>query len=396
MSTNNDTILVVGGGLGGLAAALGLGRKGRRVHVIEQAREIAPIGYGIQMGPNVFPMFDRLGVTETVLRASHLPPSIMMADALSGEVLIEAPVTSARYKERFTHPYIVIHRADIHNILLDACKTLPNIELTVSATVTGFSQNADGVRVTCEDGRVFDGAALIGSDGIKSHIREPFVTNDAMRPNGYVAHRAVIDMKDVPPGTPHLDKVVLWGGPGCHVVTYPLRHDSIFNIVVVFRPPPAAAEEEVPDFRAEIMAVYKHVTPELKALIELVDAERRWVLADRDPIRHWTEGRVTLLGDAAHPTFQTLAQGACMAIEDADRLVRELEATDYDYPTAFAAYTAARVLRTARVQLTSRWFWEFYHREGIGRDVRNAEAREYTHESFYDCVNWVWGGPDQA
>jgi len=392
VASGNKPVIVVGGGLGGLSAALTLGLKGRKVHVIEQAAEIAPIGYGIQLGPNVFPVFDRLGVTDAVMQASHLPPTLRMSDALSGEELINFSPTSPQYRERFKHPYVVIHRADIHNILLDACKKIDGIELTVSTTVTGFSQDGGGVRVACEDGRDFEGAALIGADGIKSRIREHFVPGDTPKPNGYVAHRTLLDPADVPEGTPYMEEVVLWAGPGYHIVHYPLRHNTIFNVVAVFRQPDYVGDEEVPSHEEEVRAVYSDACPSLKALVAKMDLERRWVLADRNPIRHWCDGRAAMLGDAAHPTLQTLAQGACMAIEDADCLGEALEATEFDYERAFVLYQNNRVIRAARVQLTSRTLWEFYHKEGLARDVRNVEAREMTDEDFQNCVSWVWSG----
>lgn len=393
MSTEDKPVIVVGGGLGGLSVALALGQDGRRVHVLEQAPEISPIGYGIQLGPNVFKVFDRLGLSETVKAASDFPPSLVMPDAESGETLFQVSVTSEHYRKRFEHPYIVIHRADIHNVLLDACRRTPGVELTVNATVVDFKDlGSDGVRVTCADGRAFEGAALIGADGIKSRVRSLLVGEEAPRANGYVAHRTNIDMKDVPADLPHQKDVVLWAGPGYHVVHYPLRHGTIFNVVAVFKDPAPGHGDQRVTHEEDLEHVYARAHPALKKLLSMMNLERRWVLADRDPIRQWTRGRVTLLGDAVHPTLQSYAQGAGMAIEDAACLADLLRDTGYDYECAFIEYPKRRIVRSARIQLGSRQLWEFYHVEGIARDVRNAELKERTEDDHYDCLQWIWKG----
>lgn len=389
MGAMSDPIIVVGGGLGGLTAALALGQRGIAVHVIEQAAEITPIGYGIQLGPNVFHVLERLKLKPEILKVSHLPPSIMMMDALTGEPLIDVTVNGGAYNDRFRQPYVVVHRADLHHCLLEACRGLRNIQLTVSATASHVEQDGGRACVICEDGRRFEGAGVIAADGLKSRIRDRLISEDAPTPNGYVAHRTILDMADVPDGTPFLEQVVLWAGPSCHVVHYPLRGRSIFNVVVVFRPRGASAAKEH-EYADEIRAVYGGTVPTLRAIVEKVDPSRRWQLADRDPIRRWSDGRVTLLGDAAHPTFQTLAQGACMAIEDAYVVADCIAGANLDLSSAFQGYERRRVLRSARVQLTSRSIWRFYHEEGIARDVRNEEARAIDETKFYDCLSWVW------
>jgi 2-polyprenyl-6-methoxyphenol hydroxylase-like FAD-dependent oxidoreductase len=391
-ASSNEPVLVVGGGLGGLSIAAALGAAGRRVHVLEQAPEIEPIGYGIQLGPNVFEVFDRLGLSDTVIAASHLPSALVMPDADSGETLLRVPLRSEAYARRFRHPYVVIHRADIHHILLDKCRATPTVELTVNATVTQFEERGDRVRVTCEDGRSFEGAALIGADGLRSRIRGVICKDDAPRPIGYVAHRTVVDMKRVPDELPHKHDVVLWAGPGYHVVHYPLRHGTLFNIVAVFKDPAPNHGEQHVTHEDDVKHVYANAHPVLKKVLGMMNLERRWVIADRDPIRQWSRGRVTLLGDAAHPTLQSYAQGAGMAIEDAGCLARLLAELDYDYQRAFAEYPKRRLVRTARIQLGSRQVWEFYHAEGIARDVRNAELAERNEDDSYDCLGWIWSG----
>ncbi len=387
-----NPILVLGGGLGGLTVALGLGRQGRHVHVLEQASEIAPIGYGIQLGPNVFPVFESLGIAQALLRVAHFPPRIVMAEGRSGEALIDIPINGKEYYDRFRYPYVVVHRADLHNVLLDACRALPTVEISVSLTATDVQNQAEAVTVNCEGGGSIRGSALIAADGLKSRVRAQIVADGEPRPIGYVAHRTTVDMKLVPSTFPYREEVVLWAGEGCHVVHYPLRERSIFNIVAVFKDPGGAPGAPPAEHLKQVKHVYRETHPALQALISLMNVERRWVICDRAPIRHWSAGLVTLLGDAAHATLQSLAQGACMAIEGAASLALAIQEAGEDYKRAFKLYEDRCLLRTARVQLESRSLWEFYHAEGIARDVRNADARSRRTEDHYRCVEWLWRG----
>ena len=382
-------ILIVGGGLGGLATALALGRTGWRVRVLEEAPRFGAIGYGIQLGPNVLPMFERLGVDAAVLRASDLPPAIVMLDALDGNEIARIP-TGEAFRRRFKHPYVVIHRIDLHQVLLDACKASDNIELEAATCAVGIEDDIE-VRLRTRDGRSIAGAAVIGADGLGSCIRAQLHNEGPPRLIGYVAHRSIVPMERVPPGVLR-DEVVLWGGPGYHIVHYPLRHGSMFNIVAVFRTSTHAQKGDGPGYREELERTYRDAHPTMQALLGLMDLERRWAISDRDPIRHWHKGRIVLLGDAAHPTLQSLAQGACMAIEDGVCLAEQIEEARGDFAAAFRRYEAARVVRTARVQLDSRVLWEFYHAADIARDVRQLTVADWTEQHMFDCLAWLYDG----
>jgi 2-polyprenyl-6-methoxyphenol hydroxylase-like FAD-dependent oxidoreductase len=384
-------ILVVGGGIGGLTAALALARRGMRVRVLEEAAEFGAIGYGIQLGPNVFHMFERLGLRDAVLRASIVPPALVMLDALDGREVARIP-TGDSFLARFKHPYIILHRIDLHHVLLDACKAEPLIALEAATTVVRFEDFGEGVRVQTNDGRMIEGAALVGADGLGSAIRAQLFSEGAPRLIGYVAHRTIVPMGEVPAGVLR-EEVVLWGGPGYHIVHYPLRAHTVLNVVAVFRTPTYAEKLDPHAYRAEIAATYCDAQPPMQALLAIMDLDRRWVISDRDPIRHWHKGRVALLGDAAHPTVQSLAQGACMAIEDAVCLAELIHAEHGDVAAAFRRYEAARLMRTARVQLESRAMWPFYHAEGIARDVRNAmTAAEWSPDHMFRCLAWLYDG----
>jgi 3-hydroxybenzoate 6-monooxygenase len=390
LADKGDPILVVGGGLGGLAAALALARHGIAVRVLEGAPAFGAIGYGIQFGPNVFHVFDRLGVSAAVLEKADAPPAVLMLDALSGAEVTRVP-TGPSFRARFKHPYIIIHRIDLHNALLDACRRDPLVTLEADAMVERFADRADGVRVTTEDGRSFAGAALIGADGIRSRTRTQLFNDGDPLPNGFMGFRTIVPMADVIADVQR-DIVALWAGPGFHIVHYPLRHGTLFNIVAVFRRTASSERGDVAAYRAELEHAYRNAHPSVKALLAMLDLGRRQAVGDRDPIRHWHKGRVVLLGDAAHPTLQSLAQGACMAIEDGLCLADCIAAANGDYGTAFRRYESARSVRTARVTVESRYLWDVYHADGISREVYWQMLGERSEADTYQCLAWLYDG----
>jgi 3-hydroxybenzoate 6-monooxygenase len=386
-----EPLLIVGGGLGGLTTALALSRHGLRARVLEGAPHFGAIGYGIQFGPNVFHVFDRLGLMEPVLAIADAPAAVLMWDALDGKELVRIP-TGASLRARFKYPYIVVHRIDLHNVLLDACRRSDTIELVADALVTSFEDRGDGVTVTTADGRSFSGPALVAADGIRSLFRHKLVGDGEPRASGYAALRTIIPMQDLKVDVPR-DSVVLWGGPGYHVIHYPLRHGSEFNIVAVYRTPHHAEKADVATHRAELEQTYRDAHPSMRALNAMMDFRWRRSVMDRDPLRHWHKGRVVLLGDAAHAPLQSLAQGACMAMEDGLCLGEAIHAANEDFVAAFRRFEALRVTRTARVQLESRAIWDsLLHAEGVARDVRNATVAGWDEPYMFDCLSWLYEG----
>jgi len=335
-------------------------------------------------------VLDRIGITDAVMEKADSPPAVLMRDALTGNELVRIP-TGASFRARFKHPYIIIHRIDLHNALLDACKRTPEIELVPQAMVTGFEERDDGVVLTIADGRSFAGPALVAADGFRSLVRAKLVGDGEPRPIGYVAHRTIVPMAELTADV-HRHEVVLWGGPGFHIVHYPLRHGTLFNIVAVFRTSTHGERGDVDSYRAELQHTYRDAHPAMHDLLAMMDLGRRWQVGDRDPVRHWSKGRVVLLGDAAHPPLQSLAQGACMAIEDGLCLAELIQAAGGDFAGAFRRFEAARILRTARVQLESRALWEFYHAEGIARDVRNQTVATWDEVHLQQCLAWLYDG----
>jgi 2-polyprenyl-6-methoxyphenol hydroxylase-like FAD-dependent oxidoreductase len=285
----------------------------------------------------------------------------------------------------------------VHNVLLDACGANSAIELIANAMVTGFEDHGDRVVVKTADGRTFAGTALVASDGVRSLFRQELIGDGEPRPIGYVALRTIVPMTELKADVPR-DCVVLWGGPGLHVVHYPLRHGKEFNIVNVYRTPAHAERLDAGAARAELDHAYRDTHPAARALTAMMDLRWRRSIGDREPIRHWSRGRIVLLGDAAHAPLQTLAQGASMAIEDGLCLGELIYRAGGDFAGAFRRFEAARLLRTARVQLESRALWnDLYHLdEGIARDVRNATVASWNEAHMFECLAWLYDGATLA
>jgi len=363
--------LVLGGGIGGLAAALALARQGCRVRLYEQGSELKEIGAGIQLGPNVYRMFELLGLTAAIERWSAHPQNLVMMDALTGEEVTRLPVGSEAFRKRFRgYPYGVIHRGDLYQVLLEACRAEPGIELNEKRKGLDFEDRGERVVLKMEGGEAIEGACLIGADGLWSKVRARLLGDGKPRVSGHIAYRAVLQRAEVPDDL-WQNNVVLWAGPKTHLVHYPLRRGELYNLVAVFHSDKYEEGWDVYGDTGELNRKFEHERPEVKRLLEKIDVWKMWVLCDREPARHWSRGRVTLLGDAAHPTLQYLAQGANMAIEDAAVLAACARISGFDWERAFRDYEDARYKRTARVQIMSRYYGDAYHAAGVVRELRN-------------------------
>jgi salicylate hydroxylase len=383
-------VIVAGGGIGGLAAALALAQRGVRVEVLEQASEIGEIGAGVQLAPNAFAAFDALGVGAAArARAVHTDRLVMM-DAVDESVVAEIPTGDA-FRARFGNPYAVIHRADVHLSLLQAVRAQPAVELCTSTRVVGFEPaDAGGGGVVFDaEGGAHRGLAVVGCDGVKSAIRAQTV-GDEVRISGHVVYRAVVDVAEFPADL-RWNAPAVWVGPNCHLVHYPLRGGDQYNVVVTFHSRDAETWSVREGSRAEVLSYFEGIARRPRRLLELPKSWKRWATADRTPIASWTHGRSTLLGDAAHPLLQYLAQGACMALEDAVTLGRALAACDDDVDAAFALYERSRVARPARVVLMTLDKGRIYHAQGVERLVRNDLWRGRTPERYYDALEWLYG-----
>jgi salicylate hydroxylase len=381
-------VLVAGGGIGGLAAALALVRRGFAVKVLEQAPEIGEIGAGIQLGPNAFHAFDALGIGEKARSRAVYTDEMVMHDAVDGSLVGRIP-TGEAFRKRFGNPYAVIHRVDVHKSLLEGAQETGKVEFLTSTRAERIEQDADSVTVYDQHGTVHKGIALIGADGVKSVVREQFV-GDPARVTGHVVYRAVIDKKDFPADL-QWNAAAIWVGPNCHLVHYPLRGGEQYNVVVTFHSRKPEQWGVTDGSKEEVQSYFQGICPEARQLIDLPKTWKRWATADREPIGQWSFGRVTLLGDAAHPTTQYMAQGACMAMEDGVTLGEALRVNNNDFIKAFDLYQRSRVARTARIVLSSREMGRIYHAKGVERLVRNDLWKGRTPERFYDAMEWLYG-----
>jgi salicylate hydroxylase len=383
--------IISGGGIGGLATAYALAHKGFPVRVLEQSPEFREVGAGIQLGPNIFRVLERIGLKEAVLADAHVPPGMEMRDALTGDLVTRIPL-GEQATARFHEPYAVTHRADIHGAFLRACQSTNLVTLENNRRVDSYEDHGDRVTAMLSTGERVEGRALIACDGMWSKVRERIVGDGKPRVSGHIAYRAVLRRDDVPDDLWRPD-VVLWAGPRTHFVHYPLRRGELFNLVAVFH---SDHYEEGWDAEGSTELLWQHFkgeVPQVLRLLERINTWRMWVLCDREPVKTWTENRVALLGDSAHPMLQYLAQGACMATEDAVILSDELARQPDNIPAAFKAYNEKRYLRTARVQIMARVYGEFYHARGPTAELRNQMLSGRTPQQSYDGVGWLYDGP---
>jgi salicylate hydroxylase len=387
---NQKPVVVAGGGIGGLATALGLARKGFSVVVLEQAPEFAEIGAGIQLAPNAWHAIDALGVGELVKREAVFVERVQMMDGISGERIIDIP-SDETFRKRFGNPYAVTHRADIHGSLLDGCKQA-GIELRANTRVTGYSAG-DGVVVETANGEQIAGIALVGADGGRSVIRESIVGDGEPPESGHMCYRAVLRAEEMPQDL-RWAAATLWAATNTHIVHYPLRGWKLFNLVAtVVREKIGTGhnEEASPD---EVLPLFEHNCDKVMSLMRVPKTFRRWMLRFREPVDNWTQGPVTLLGDSAHLMLQYLAQGAAMALEDAVCLAACADAADGNFPQAFLEYQKQRLVRASRVQISAKMLGLVFHASGVERLVRNDIYRGRTPARYYDALEWLFTAPD--
>jgi 3-hydroxybenzoate 6-monooxygenase len=392
VSTALPPIQIVGAGIGGLSTAVALARKGFAVEIHERAGQISEVGAGIQLGPNAFRAFEQLGIQHAIEKIAFQPDAIVLMDSPSGTEICRQDV-GRPFLERFAYPYRVGYRADVQRVLLEATRDYRDrIAIHLDRPIRAFTQDEGGVTLFAENGLSVSGSALIGADGLWSMIRNSIIGDGRPRTPGHVAYRAVLPVASLPADLLS-DDVQIWVGPRHHVVCYKLRAGTLFNIVAIFQSTRYAEDWDSEADIQDLQKGFEDACPALKRLLGHLQTWRMWVLCDRDPTPGWTVGRATLLGDAAHPTLPYLAQGACMAIEDAVCLAEYLGEEPGNIPAALSRYESARFPRTANVQLVSRRMGEANHASGEAREARNR-ALAARNPRDYESTAWLFDAED--
>ncbi|XKK38136.1 FAD-dependent oxidoreductase [Nocardiopsis sp. ARC36] len=389
MNTKPD-VLIVGGGIGGLSTAFALARTGLSVRVLEKTERFGEVGAGIQLAPNCTRILHDHGLLEEAVGLGVLPQRMVMRDAVDGADLTTLDLTDLERVYGF--PYLVIHRSDLHGLFLRACRRF-GVDLVTGAEVTGYRNSADGAAVTLADGGEQSARVVFAADGLHS-VGRAFLADDEPVNSAYVAYRGTVPIAEIGREV-DLSEVAVHVGPGYHFVHYALRGGEMLNQVAVFESPKALAGEADWGTPDELDAAFTGACPAVREGIPLMWRDRWWRMFDRDPLMSWVDGSIALLGDAAHPPLQYMAQGAIMAIEDGWVLaehVRRQRGRDgaVDWRAVLSAYEAVRPEHCRRVVETARVWGELWHLDGLARQRRNSllRARETTDYAFTD---WIYG-----
>jgi 3-hydroxybenzoate 6-monooxygenase len=378
-------VIVVGGGIGGLSAAHALSRQGLAVRVLERAREFGEVGAGIQIAPNCTRILDDYGLLEEAKRLGVLPEAMIMKDALDGTELTRLDLRDL--ERRYGSPYMVIHRSDLHRLFLEACQRA-GVDLRTRQHVVEYEIRRGGAAVRLADGSAQAASLVVAADGLHSVARRLLVDDEPVN-SAYVAYRGTIPIAVARDNGAALDCVVVYIGPRCHFVQYPLRGGELFNQVAVFESAKALAGDPEWGTPDELDAAFAGACADVRNGLPHMWRDRWWRMFDRDPISSWVHGNIALLGDAAHPPLQYIAQGAIMAIEDGWVLSRHVAALGLG-AAALAAYQAVRAEHCRRVLTTSRAWGDLWHLDGDKRRRRNEILRARgTYD--YSFVDWLYG-----
>lgn len=384
-------IVVVGGGIGGLSNALALTHAGHRVRVLERAPEFTEVGAGLQMAPNATRILREWGLLDRVIEEGVTPKRLMMRDALTGDELTHLDLGET-FLARYGAPYVVIHRSDLLQILFDACQEA-GVELVANTQVDDVETDGTQAVVHVGDQRL-TADLVVAADGLRSTLRRK-LSDDEPIGQGYVAYRGAFPVSElnVELEAQAFEEVVVYVGPGRHLVQYALRRGEVFNTVAVFRSPGYERGEEDWGNPEELEAAFADSCEPVRRGLASLWRMRRWPMYDRLPIPTWVAGRLALTGDAAHPMLQYLAQGACQAIEDAHCLATQAakSATDGgpDWDRALQGYQQLRTVRTAEVQRRARIWGQIWHVDGLARTLRNELFIRRDPDDFRD-IDWLY------
>lgn len=390
----NMRTLIVGGGIGGLAAALACSRAGAQIELFERFAEFTEVGAGIQLGPNVVKVLHEWGLSDGISRVAAFPEQLQIRSALTGAELGVLSLGKTTL-QRYGNPYATIHRADLHALLLKAVTQRGDVQLRSNSLVSGFLQHDDGVTLHTTDGRDARGDMLVGADGLWSGVRQQLLNDGLPRATGHFAYRGLVRQAGLPE---HLrsQHITAWLGPRLHMVQYPVRGGEWLNVVAIVQGR-MYGDAQYWDHTANAVQLHQSMADTCRPMLDLIHAIenwRLWALSIRGPMRgssEHTKGRVALLGDAAHPMLPYLAQGAGMAIEDADELGRSLAAGSADVPGALSGYAERRWRRNARVQARAIRNGKIFHLSGPVRMARDLSMK-LLGERLLD-LPWLYRGP---
>lgn len=367
-----------------MATALALSRAGHHAMLLERSIAYSEVGAGIQLGPNVVRILQNWGLTDRLKAVAFFPEALHARNAITGEVVGVKPLGKETVR-RYQAPYATIARADMHSVLLAAVAQRGGVDLRLGQEVTSVTQDEKAAHLQVlqvERGHteMMDSKVLVGADGVWSRVRANVMRSGGPRQTGHLAYRAMVPMAALPMNL-RTQEVTAWMGPDFHVVQYPVRGGEMLNVVAIVHgdPPGDLTEWDHSANAAEIQLLLGRAHPLLRDLVYAVPQWRLWALSDRPPMRGSQEhynGRVVLVGDAAHPMRPYLAQGACMAIEDAEALARRL--SDKGHATvqqAIAAFAHERWPRNARVQARSIRNGEIFHAKGVVQKARDLALR---------------------
>lgn len=384
-------VLIAGGGIAGLTTALALSRAGLHATVLERAQSFEPIGAGIQLSPNASRVLLALGLGDALAKVASEPKALLVRRGSDGEMLAKMPLAGVM-AERFGAPYIILHRADLHAILLNATEQDAGVGVVMGTAVSDFTPHANGVTLMAERAHTLEeyrAAALIGADGVRSTVRTRLHPNVLLKKPGRTAWRATLPAHtlnaDIDTGS-----VGLWLGTDAHIVHYPLRGGSLVNVVAIIDDGWVTESWSVPGDRDELAARFSNWAEPVRALIDACPSVSRWSLADLQPLRRWGDGAVTLVGDAAHPMLPFMAQGGGMAIEDAMTLARVLRDFSDNMPKGMRKYERLRRPRTTRVQREARRNDRVYHMSGLSAFARNLVMSALGGERLLSRYAWVY------
>lgn len=385
--------LIAGGGIGGLATALGLARGGKRVHVLERASKFGEVGAGIQLAPNALSALDRLGVLDKVMKDAVFPERKVYIDAVTGKTIATIDLGD-EFKEHYGYPYIVTHRADLHAALLAGCQESGLVTFVTDTEVLSAANQPDGtVLVNTATGVNYVAEAVVGADGLRSNLRNAIIGDD-LTPSKYVAYRGTVPIESVGEDVTSSPAVLCWLGPNMHLIQYPLRGGKLYNNVAVFKSDAYSSDHDDWGTPQELDARFSACCDAVQNAGQYLSRDIRWPMYDREPAETWVDGKVALLGDAAHAMLQYLAQGGAQSLDDSVAMSDSLTSTE-DATEAFADYQNRRLEHAGNIQRLARAAGELFHIDGIGRVMRNHTFKDHNPKD-YSNLDWMFMPLDRA